>query len=941
MLRKSWHMGWLLCAVYPAWAAAQTPIVFENEYLRLEIGSEGACRAFIDRASGTDYLAGDGDAAFVQARMADRTVDASSAALVGDRLTVSFADTAARAIFRVRLNAGYLTVEVLDVQGGEIEELIFGRVPLSLRGVREEPFAACALALNLQTNVSEIPGPMPRWRAMCYRRFGMQGAKVALIGCPQAELRNIMQEVVRSAEELPTTDVGGPFALDAPINRGSYLFDFGQLTEDTVDAWIAFVKKLGLNQIDFHTGSSLRFGDCEPNPDLFPRGRDSVKAVLDKLHDAGLHAGLHTYAFFIDKRTPYVTPVPDPRLGKNATFTLAASLTADDDVVAVEESTEAMSATTGFFIRNSVTLQIGDELITYKGISKEPPYAFTGCTRGAYGTRPAPHGPGAKVHHLKECFGLFAPDPDSTLLAEIARNTAETYNACGFDMIYLDALDGSDVLAGRDVAWHYGSKFVFEIARRLEKPALFEMSTFHHHLWYVRGRMGAWDHPSRSYKRFVDIHTAANVAASRMFLPMHLGWWAVKTWQDGPKATQVEPTFPEDIEYLLGKALGHDMSISLMGVNPNNIGSTPAYQRLAPIFRQYEELRHAGYFPETIKARLREPGAEFTLVQDEAGAWRFRPVTCDKHKVAGLDGWSDRWTVNNRFDEQPLRVRIEALMAAAPYDSPEACLVEDFSDPDSLTDRTDAEGVTSTLERVPDRVQSGRASGRFTARNTRDSAAGAWCKWGRTFEPPLNISQQRGLGVWVHGDGKGALLNFQLLSPHYTTSGGIGDHYIHLDFEGWRYFELIEMEGARIEEFEWPYGGNYAVYRELVDYGLVDRFSLWYNNVPAGGETVCEIGPVKALPLIETKLTNPKITVAGQSITIPVTIESGCYLELDGSDDCILYGPQGEVRERIEVRDTIPLLRKGDNDISFTCDPPQAGNPRAYVTVIAQGELLP
>ncbi len=33
-------------------------------------------------------------------------------------------------------------------------------------------------------------------------------------------------------------------------------------------------------------------------------------------------------------------------------------------------------------------------------------------------------------------------------------------------MIYLDALDGSDILMGWDDAWHYGSKFVFEIAPR-------------------------------------------------------------------------------------------------------------------------------------------------------------------------------------------------------------------------------------------------------------------------------------------------------------------------------------------------------------------------------------------------------------------------------------------------------------------------------------------
>ena len=88
------------------------------------------------------------------------------------------------------------------------------------------------------------------------------------------------------------------------------------------------------------------------------------------------------------------------------------------------------------------------------------------------------------------------------------------------------------------------------------RPALFEMSTFHHHLWYVRARMGAWDHPARSHKRFIDVHCAANVAGAKMFLPMNLGWWAAKTWQDGVASVWSEPTYPDDIEYLLCKALG-------------------------------------------------------------------------------------------------------------------------------------------------------------------------------------------------------------------------------------------------------------------------------------------------------------------------------------------------------------------------------------------------
>ncbi|HUW62691.1 MAG TPA: hypothetical protein VMZ06_16915 [Candidatus Bathyarchaeia archaeon] len=921
-------------------ALGQQAVTIENDLARWVIGTDGRNVSFFDKAAGKEYVDA-GKAPFaMQVQKAGKTFTPSALAFDSGGLVCSFGDAGVIASVGVDIQPHYVRFEVQDVQGEGVESLTFLDAALQLAGKLDEPFAACALALNLQTNVPQVPGPNSRLQAMCYPRFGMKGAKVAVIACPMPQLRDIMKEVVSVADELPRSNIGGPWALDAEINRGSYLFDFGDLTEQTVDAWIAFVKTLGLNQIDFHTGTSLRFGDCFPNPKLFPNGRASVKAVTDKLHAAGISAGLHTYAFFIAKNTPYVTPVPDPRLGKDAAFTLAEPLSLDATTVPVAESTEKMHTTTGFFVRNSVTIQIDDELITYSEVSKQPPCAFTQCVRGALGTKAAEHAAGAKVHHLKECFGLFTPDADSTLLKEVAKNTADTFNECGFDMIYLDALDGEDILGGSENSWHYGSKFVFEIANRLEKPALFEMSTFHHHLWCVRARMGAWDHPSRSHKRFIDSHLKANQGGAGMFLPMNLGWWAVKTWDSGPNAPQLEPTYPDDIEYLMGKCLGAGMGISLMGVNPGNIDKTPAYQRLAPIFRQYEDLRHAGYFSEEVKARLRVPGDEFTLEQTGDGVWRFRPVEYTRHKVLGIDGWSNKWISANKFGEQPAQFRIEALMAAAPYDDPGGVVVEDFANPDALDDRAAEERVTAKLEASTEQVKTGAGSGKLTGVNERPEAAGAWAKIGKVYKPYLDIGGQRALGVWVYGDGSGALLNVQLRSPEHTTNGGMGDHYVVLDFTGWRYFELIEMEGARIEEFSWPYGGGYAVYREMVDYKEVEKVSLWYNNLPPGQTVTTYVSPIKAIPLVSTKLINPSIMIAGKTVTFPVEIESGQYLEFRSMTDCKLYGQKGELISQITPQGEAPMLTAGENAVEFNCTTPEHVSARAYVTLIGKGEPL-
>jgi len=910
-------------------------VEIENEYTRYVIGPDGQNLHFIDKQTDKDYCLQDPKSSFVRVKKEGRYYQASTLSHVGGKMKLEFADSGVQITLGVAAKKRYFTIEVISVKGDQVQELVFVNLLLACQGTLEEPFAGCALALNLQTNVPEIPGPNNHLQAICYPRFGFAGAKVALIGCPQSELRAVMQEVVTSAKDLPRSPIGGPWALEATINKGSYLFDYGDVSEKTVNDWIRLAKSLGMNQLDFHGGKSFRFGDCQPNPEIYPRGPASLKAVIDKLHAAGIVAGLHTYAFFMDKKCPWVTPVPDPRLGKDARFTLAEPLTAKATTVPVPEPTKDMSTITGFFVRNSATLQIDDELITYDSISKGEPYAFTECLRGAYGTRITSHAKGTPVYHLKECFRLFTPDGDSTLLAEVAAKTAEIYNECGFDMIYLDALDGEDILAGRENGWHYGSKFVFEVWKRLKKPALLEMSTFHHHLWFVRSRMGAWDHPRHSHKKFIDIHCVANEDNQRMFLPGNLGWWALSTWSE----PQSEPTFPDDIEYLCCKCLGTDTGLSLMGIDPDNISKIPALPRLAAIIKQYENLRQTNYFPESIKKKLRVPDDEFTLIQNSKGQSQFQPIRYTKHKVQGINDRSNVWQTRNRFGRQPLQLRIEVLMSAGPYDAAENVTLADFSKDKNFPDRDAISGISTELHSSSEQVKVGSVSGCYRASSTRSAGKGAWTKIGKKFSPTLDLSNHQALGVWIYGDGKGEVLNFQVRSPKHLSEA-IGEHYVVIDFSGWRYFELIEPEGERYADYSWPYGDNYSIYRELVKYGSVESLSLWYNNLPPNKTVTCYLSPVKALPTVKVKLINPAVTISDNTIIFPTEVESGCYLEFYSRSDCKLYSPQGELICEVKSQGKVPVLEAGKNQVKFTCGTSSVAAARAHVTVISRGQVL-
>jgi hypothetical protein len=910
---------------------AKPAATIQNDHFKMVIGSNGRNLAFIDKRTGKDYCDDSKNSLCFSIVLDGKRTYVTNVTSADGQITARFGDTGVTAVLRPKVNKHHIVLEVVSITP-EPDEFIFLDVPLILKTTPDEPFVACSLALDLQTNNPQIPQPMGHLTSTCVGRFGCKGAKVAIIGCPSEGLRRAMQEAVSAAPELPHSPIGGPWAMGKPINQGSYLFNFGDMSEDNVDDWIRVAKMLGFNQIDFHGGNSFRFGDCRPNPKTYPKGMASFKAVIDRLHAAGIKAGLHTYAFFIDKKCPWVTPVPDPRLAKDAAFTLAESLDEKVATVPVVEPTKAMSAITGFAVRNSVTLQIDDELITYKGIAKEPPYAFTDCVRGACGTKVAKHEKGAKVHHLKECFGLFVPNPETTLLAEVAGKTATMFNTCGFDMIYLDALDGEDTLGGRENSWHYGSQFVFEIQKRLKKPALFEMSTFHHHLWYVRSRHGAWDHPTRSHKKFIDNHINAVKNYQRMFLPGHLGWWAMKTFSD----SQGEPTFTDDIEYLMCKCLGMNVGLSMMGIDPSTIKKLPVLPRLADIIKRYEDLRHSRKVPEAMKEKLRKPGEEFTLVGSLEKGWEFLPTQYSKNKFTGVDSPSATWTMKNKFESQPIRLRIEALLAAGPYDAPENVILADFESKSDLPNQDAVAGVTARLVPSDAKVKVGSNSGRLTALHTQSDKTNTWAFFEKTFEPTLDLSGHQAMGVWIHGDESGAVLNFRAQSPSHISHAD-NDHYVVVDFTGWRYFELIEPEGGRHDDYKWPYGGLYATYRESVRYKSIEKFSVWCNNLPSGKTTTCYLSPVKAVPVVETKLIKPSLTVGDKTITFPVEIKSSQYLEYGGPNDCKLYSGDGGLLQEVATEGNVPILAGGENEIHFSCSAPDRINARANVTVITHG----
>jgi Carbohydrate binding domain (family 11) len=963
----------LIIIVSGCTSGTNSNIKFENRYFKYEIDKQGKNLHFIDKVSGIDYLKCDSLSYCASLISNGKKYFVNDVSFRGGILNLGFSNAGVTIGIKVKKNKNNVSFEVESVKG-HVDELTFINIPLQLEGMPYEPFAACVLSMNLFTHVRELPALQSNLWASCYKRFGILGAKITMIGVPQNKILPAIRDVISKAKDIPYSDKGGAWALMQKEGYGSYLMNFGTLTEETVDEWIDRCRNLGFTQIDSHGGSNFfEFGTFELNKEMWPDGWESFKRINTRLHEAGISHIFHTYAFFIDKSSKYVTPNPSEDLGYISTFTLKEPMDDDTGELIVNESTENISTITGFHTANSVTLRIDNELIEFSGVTRSPPYKFTGLKRGANGTLPTSHQTDEIAFHMSERFGRFVPGPETALFDEMAHRHAEIVNQCKFDGIYFDAIDGSAVLGGEENFWYYGTKFIFEVVKHLERSVGMEMSSMSHHWWHYRSRWQAWDRPVRGYKRFTDIHLAA-IKSGRLFLPkeiksneyehglwrghtplinkyapvengglllpLHLGWWGNQTWNP----PQIEPTFPDDIEYLCCKMIGNNAGLSMLGgVDKQTLDKNPLFRRLTDIIRQYEELRHKNYFNDTIRSILRQPGKEFTLFQMEDSTWSFKPVAYQKHKVAGRKHPSSRWIINNEFDSQPVKLRIEPLMSVESFNDPDNIVLANFSKPHEFTNGGGAVGVSGGLLTSKEKPKCGGVSGHFFAKSTDlPQKEGSWFRIEKKFKPWLDINKNQALGVWIKGDGNEQLLNFRIESPQHLSHGAHGDHFIKIDFKGWKYFELVEIESSNYSDYIWPDSGFfvYDSYRHTVQFNNVNKLQLWYNNLPVDKEVSCLIGTIKAIPMVPVTITNPAISIGDDKLIFPVKMESGMYIEFISQNDCKLYGSKGEFIKDIDIKGSIPVLKHGENEIKYTFIDKGKVNSRAQITVISEGKPL-
>ncbi len=759
---------------------------------------------------------------------------------------------------------------------------------------------------------------------------GLLPARFGLLVSPQQEFLDAMERFELAAN-LPSPHPDGVWNKRSPWIQRSYLF-ITRFDASQTDDVIAMARRGGFDMILILQDSWTRAtGHFEVNTDHFPGGLDALVSTVQRLKEAGFHVGFHMLGASIYPPDPYLTPVPDPRLVKGASNELAADIDDTADFLPTVAPPEGFPAEDGGYMGDGTVIRIDNEIIQYRTLTQEAPTGFAGCQRGHLGTTPAPHAQGAPITHIRRAYGYHMYDMDTTLIDEVSTHFARVANACDIDMIYFD---GSERLQGDH--WYYNAKlhktFFDKLAR---KDILLQASSFSHYSWHILARSASADGHG-DLKGYLDERSGWLDAFKRNAMPLDIGWY----YGYDPNCTL------DMYEYVLGATIGYDSSMSFQ-VSLDAARKHPFTGDILDCIARYERLRLSDRVPAEMRERLRiEPALagektpeeraklldirrEYRLLGPEGEEIFQRVIYTPWQEVNAAVPESAQWRVRVPIGPARVGVQLHALpgpwTAPGPsWNAPGAVTLETFDDlapyvPGAAAGVTaiahgeagaTLEGVTQQFALSTDDPREGASCAVYSAQSALSTDSG-WTVIGKSFTPPLDLSNHRAIGFWLRGDSRGGSFKLQLLDGAKAA-----DFYIVNNYTGWRYHQLPRPEP------------------DPIDYAQVSRLNLYYNGLPAQTSVSCAVDDIRALPALDDRsLADPWVAIDGRRIECPGNLSDGQYLILWPGEPSRQYGLPLEGPPLSGAPVETFELPEGEYTVTFGCAGALMAPVRARITL--------
>lgn len=893
---------------------------FENTMARLTISDDAIVRAVVD-ADGRDWTAPK-PSRLGYIKASGRTHTASAIAREGDDLVVTYGQSGLKTRLRLTARPAYFIIELLETPQEQVEEICFFEVGVKIAehigwwlDVRwNDQFAVCLMGCSPRVHTAGL-------RARVYPEFGMRGEKVVLAATPTPRFLDIVQ-LVEKELAMPSPTIGGQWAKRSDDVRRGYLFS--DLTEANAEETIRYAKLGEFAYIMTYSDTwSTSLGSYPINTRNFPQGEASLKATVDRLHAAGLKAGLHMLTSFVGWNDPLVRPVPDKRLLKDAETSLSADIDDSAALLPVAGPLDGFPREKAFYGESSqgFSLLVDDEIIRYGGIGDDG-RSFVQCRRGANGTKPAAHKAGAKVYHLVERYGCYMADLRTTLKDEIAERVAGVVNRCGFDMIYFD---GGECNAANGPYWYWVTPQQLAVWQRFTRDVLVQGSGGTAWTWHIFARGCCDDFAAVAPKEYLDHHKIRDSWRyyTDSFMPAELGWWGFL--DDAPAHG---PTMPDEVEYYAVRMLALDTPVSLE-TRLSSLKKNGRTEEMLALLGRYERLRLGGKVPPAVRARLRE--GEWHMTGDESRP-AFAPVRYDVYRVKP----GQAVKVDNRFASQSLKFRLQAVPSLAEPGDARNIVLLSATRPVPVSPPGDKAPMPGALAGAVDFTAPAGHQVRGMPADLVAAASGQRPSpdWpGR----PLDLTRHRALAVTLRVESPPAagapcpVLNIQL----QTTSQMYRDHYIDLDFQGERTVVIPEPNTHRLlPEFRPPHAAypfKQAMYS--FDYRQIEALNLRWMRVPGGGRVNCAIVRVEALAESDSVLENAALTVENNPPVVAGTLKTGDYAESWGTGPVRVFDRNGMLLRTMGAGDA-PQLPQGTTMAAVKA----AGAGAARLTVITLGE---
>ncbi len=658
----------------------QTLVELKTGSLVMGIDKTGKINQLTDIKNNVDYISTDSIAPLLSCKVNSEMLHPVSASFENEILSVQF-DKNIEAKIKVEEKPTHITFELIEFNSSEKVELIaWGPIPTTIKKiigetvgvVRGEDFAIGIQALNPKT-LGGFPWTdndcMPQFdifeqedysdlseenkREVLYRveaakpeKFGSTlqvycrnrteeriisnlnhekyvspvfddggiiGSKIALFGCPVDKTLETLGEI-EIAEGLPHPIIDGEWGKQSRTASAAYLI-YGY-NEHNIDEAIAYTKQAGLRYL-YHPGPFKNWGHFELNEAEFPNGWDGLKMCVEKAKKEGIYLGLHTLSNFTTTNDPYVTPVPDPRLGKVGSSVLTENI----DATQTEIPIESPDFFNQYENNNLHGVMIGEELIRYDKVSESAPWKLLNCQRGEWETKAQTHEKGNEISKLADHgYKVFLTNPELSI--EQAKRLAELYNYCGLRQISFDGLEGNRSTGMGNYGEILFTKTWWDNLSDDEKSHMIsDASRTTHYFWHIYSRMN-WGEPW--YADFRESQTEYRLKNQEYFqrnlMPGMLGWFSMRN-----------NTPVEDIEWMLARSAAFNAGYAFVS-NDRAMKTNGQANDILKLIGEWEKARMGNAFSDEQKERMKDIKNEFSLEPTGENQWNLRQIQSFKFK---------------------------------------------------------------------------------------------------------------------------------------------------------------------------------------------------------------------------------------------------------------------------------------------------------------------